>query len=114
MTDAIASSLGSMKVEYELLISGPDGHAIEGGGYPGQAYRSGFAPAEWFCRTADRIDPPWVCGPHLVLGEARLRRILRSYARYYNDIRTHRSLDQDAPVSRRVQSAGSIRSHPII
>ena len=58
MTDAIASSLGSMKVEYELLISGPDGHAIEGGGYPGQAYRSGFAPAEWFCRTADRIDPP--------------------------------------------------------
>jgi hypothetical protein len=32
--------------------------------------------------------------------ETDLRRILRSYARYYNDIRTHRSLNKDAPVSR--------------
>jgi transposase InsO family protein len=30
----------------------------------------------------------------IVLGEAHLRRILRSYARYYNDIRTHWSLDK--------------------
>ena len=30
----------------------------------------------------------------IVLGEAHLRRILQSYARYYNDIRTHRSLDK--------------------
>src|ERR1700716_359762 len=30
--------------------------------------------------------------------EAHLRRVLRAYARYYNDIRTHRSLDKDAPV----------------
>jgi hypothetical protein len=44
------------------------------------------------------------CVDHfIVLGEAHLRRILRSYARYYNDIRTHRSLDKDAPVSRPVQ-----------
>ena len=27
-------------------------------------------------------------------------RILRSYACYYNDIRTHRSLDKDAPIER--------------
>jgi transposase InsO family protein len=34
------------------------------------------------------------CVDHfIVLGKAHLRRILRSYARYYNDIRTHRSLD---------------------
>jgi transposase InsO family protein len=34
------------------------------------------------------------CVDHvIVLGAAHLRRILRSYARYYNDIRTHRSLD---------------------
>jgi hypothetical protein len=33
------------------------------------------------------------CLDHIVVfGEAHLRRILRSYARYYNDIRTHRSL----------------------
>jgi transposase InsO family protein len=47
-------------------------------------------------------------------GEAHLRRILRSYARYYNDIRTHRSLDKDAPVSRPVQRIGSIKSHVIL
>ena len=42
----------------------------------------------------------------IVLGEVHLRRILRSYARYYNDIRAHRSLDKDAPVSRPVQRTG--------
>ena len=55
------------------------------------------------------------CVDHFVVwGEARLRRILQSYARYYNNIRTHRSLDKDAPVSRTVQSTGSIKSHPIL
>jgi transposase InsO family protein len=55
------------------------------------------------------------CLDHIVVfGEAHLRRILRSYARYYNDIRTHRSLDKDAPVSRPVQRTGSIKSFPIL
>jgi transposase InsO family protein len=55
------------------------------------------------------------CLDHIVVfGEAHLRRILRSYARYYNDIRTHRSLDKDAPASRPVQRAGSISSHAIL
>jgi hypothetical protein len=36
----------------------------------------------------------------IVLGEAHLRRILKSYARYCNGVRTHRSLNKDAPVSR--------------
>ena len=55
------------------------------------------------------------CVDHfVVLGEAHLRRILRAYARYYNDIRTHRSLDKDAPVSRPVQRTGKISSHPIL
>ena len=49
----------------------------------------------------------------IVLGEAHLRRILRTYAGYYNVIRTHRSLDKDAPVSRPVQRTGIISSHPI-
>jgi hypothetical protein len=34
----------------------------------------------------------------IVLGEAHLRRILRTYTRYYNNIRTHRSLDKDVNV----------------
>ena len=39
------------------------------------------------------------CVDHIIiLGEVHLRRILQSYARYYNDIRTHRSLDKDAPL----------------
>jgi transposase InsO family protein len=55
------------------------------------------------------------CLDHIiVLGEAHLRRILQSYARYYNDIRTHRSLDKDAPVSRPVQRTGVITSNPIL
>jgi transposase InsO family protein len=55
------------------------------------------------------------CVDHFViLGEAHLRRILRAYARYYNDIRTHRSLDKDAPVSRPVQRTGIVSSHAIL
>jgi transposase len=55
------------------------------------------------------------CVDHLVvLGEAHLRRILRSYADYYNGIRTHRSLNKDAPVSRSVQRTGTINSRPIL
>jgi hypothetical protein len=55
------------------------------------------------------------CVDHfIVLGETHLRRILRSYARYYNEIRTHRSLDKDAPVSRPVQRTGVITSNPIL
>jgi transposase InsO family protein len=55
------------------------------------------------------------CLDHIVVfSEAHLRRILRSYARYYNDIRTHRSLDKDAPVSRPVQRTGVISSRAIL
>ena len=50
----------------------------------------------------------------IVLGEAHLRRILRSYARYYNEIRTHRSLNKDAPQPRAVQRIGNIKSQPIL
>jgi hypothetical protein len=50
----------------------------------------------------------------VVLGETHLRRILREYARYYNTARTHRSLDQDAPVSRPVQQIGRIVSHALV
>jgi transposase InsO family protein len=55
------------------------------------------------------------CVDHfIVLGEAHLRHILRTYARYYNHIRTHWSLDKDTPVYRPVQRIGSINSHAIL
>jgi transposase InsO family protein len=55
------------------------------------------------------------CVDHIiVLGEAHLRRILKSYARYYNEKRTHLALDKDAPVSRPVQRTGVVRSLTIL
>jgi transposase InsO family protein len=40
------------------------------------------------------------CVDHLVVfGEQHLRRVLRSYALYYNEARTHRSLDKDPPLA---------------
>ena len=52
------------------------------------------------------------CVDHIiVLGEAHLRRILRSYA---NEIRTHRSLDKDAPVTCPVQRVGIISSRAVL
>src|ERR1700741_5042428 len=55
------------------------------------------------------------CVDHIiVLGEAQLRRILISYAAYYNSVRTHRSLDKDEPVGRPVQPAGSLKARPIL
>src|ERR1700693_1023315 len=50
----------------------------------------------------------------IVLGEAHLRRILKSYARYYNETRTHLALGKDAPVSRPVQRTGVISSCAIL
>jgi transposase InsO family protein len=50
----------------------------------------------------------------IVLGEMHLRRILENYAAYYNGVRTHRSLNKDAPISRPVQRSGIISSHAIL
>jgi len=55
------------------------------------------------------------CVDHIiVLGETHLRRVLKSYADYYNWIRTHRSLNKNAPVSRPVQRIGVICSRVIL
>jgi transposase InsO family protein len=55
------------------------------------------------------------CVDHIiVLGQAHLRHILKSYARYYNETRTHLALDKDAPLSRTVKRAGRILCRPIL
>ena len=55
------------------------------------------------------------CVDHIVVwGEGHLRGILRAYARYYNDIRTRRSLDKDAPAFRPIQRIGNITSQAIL
>ena len=75
---------------------------------PASPWQNGFA--ERFIGSIRRE-----CLDHLVvLSEAHLRRILQAYARYYNKIRTHRSLDKDAPISRPVQRIGNITSHALL
>jgi transposase InsO family protein len=55
------------------------------------------------------------CVDHIiVLGEAHLRRTLKCCADYYNGVRTHRSLNKDAPLSRPVQRTGVISSRAIL
>lgn len=48
------------------------------------------------------------------LNAAHLRRRLRAYADYYNNDRTHLSLDKDAPNPRAVELHGAIVSRPIL
>ena len=75
---------------------------------PGSPWQNGFAE-----RLIGSIRRE--CVDHVVvLGEAHLRRILTKYAAYYNELRTHRSLDKDAPVHRAIQYAGRIISAPIL
>jgi hypothetical protein len=45
-------------------------------------------------------------------GERHLCHLLGLYQRYYNDARTHLSLNKDAPVSRVVQAVGRIVPNP--
>jgi transposase InsO family protein len=55
------------------------------------------------------------CLDHIIVfGEAHLRRVLKSYADYYNSVRTHRSLHMDAPISRPIHQTGMIRSQAIL
>ncbi len=55
------------------------------------------------------------CVDHIVVfGKRHLRRILRSYALYYNEMRPHRSLQKDAPESRPIQPIGRIVSHVVV
>jgi transposase InsO family protein len=50
----------------------------------------------------------------LVFGERHLRNLLRSYQQYYNEYRTHLSLDKDAPLTRAVTVNGRIAVSPVL
>jgi transposase InsO family protein len=75
---------------------------------PASTWQNGFAERRIGSIRRECVDHI------LVLGEAHLRRTLRSYADYYDRVRTHRSLNKDAPVSRPVQRTGVISSRPIL
>jgi len=60
----------------------------------------------WLCRK---------CFDHVVVfGERHLCHVLLSYMKYHNEIRTHLSLEKDAPVSRAVKLAGTILCSPVM
>ena len=50
----------------------------------------------------------------LIIGTRHLRRILASYAAYYNQTRTHLALQKDAPLRRPVQRCGHVVAIPIL
>lgn len=55
------------------------------------------------------------CLDHLIIVNAsHLRRILKAYADYYNNDRTHLALNKDSPLGRRVEDTGRLISQPIL
>ena len=50
----------------------------------------------------------------IVFDEAHRRRVLKKYASYYNQIRTHLSLEKDSPDFRLRQKLGPIAAIPIL
>ena len=55
------------------------------------------------------------CVDHIIVfSEAQLRRILTKYAAYYNELRTNRSLNKNAPFHRAIQRLGAITSQPVL
>ena len=55
------------------------------------------------------------CLDHVVVfGERHLRHLLKAYQKYYNEARTHLSLQKDAPIPRAVQAIGQTLALPIL
>ena len=55
------------------------------------------------------------CLDHIVVfGERHLRHLLRSYASYYNQARTHLPVNKDAPLPRTIHAAGRIVQTPFL
>jgi hypothetical protein len=69
---------------------------------PGSPWQNGYA--ERLIGTVRRECLDRV----LIFGESRLRRVLASYAAYYNQARTHLALQKDAPLA---SSSPTVRCH---
>jgi transposase InsO family protein len=50
----------------------------------------------------------------IVFDEGHLCHLLRSYLDYYNETRTHLSLDKDTPVSRPIEAVGRVFGRPVL
>ena len=55
------------------------------------------------------------CLDHVVVfNERHLRHLLNSYKQYYNELRTHLSLNKDAPIPRDARRVGRVLPLPIL
>ena len=50
----------------------------------------------------------------IVFSERHLCHLLRSYRDYYNETRTHLSLDKDTPISRAIEAVGRVFGRPVL
>jgi hypothetical protein len=71
----------------------------------------------WQNGYAERLIGPIrrECLDHVsVFSERHLRHLLLSYMKYYNEMRTHLSMQKDAPVPRAVERVGRINCRPVL
>jgi transposase InsO family protein len=79
--------------------------------------RPGAPRSPWQSGCAERLigSIRRDCLDHvLVFGERHLRHLLQAYQKYYNEARTHLSLEKDAPIARAVQVAGDTLAVPVL
>jgi len=74
--------------------------------------------AEWIARQITQAFP-WDETPRYLIRDrdrvySAAVTVLQSYARYYNELRTHHSLKKDAPIHRAIESRGTIISRPVL
>jgi transposase InsO family protein len=79
--------------------------------------RPSSARSPWQNRYAERVigSIRRDCLDHVVVfGEQHLRHLLDSYQKYYNEVRTHLSLQKDAPISGDISRVGRLLPVPIL
>jgi hypothetical protein len=86
----------------------------EGHGDPRPTNLAGIAVAKWYAERLIGTVRRECLDRVLIFGESHLRRVLASYAAYYNQARTHLALQKDAPLHRAVQRCGVIVAIPIL
>jgi hypothetical protein len=101
MLGGTLSFLGLSTLLCGFAAVGPSGHTIS----PHPSSREGQHQSDRGTRPDDHV---------VVFGERHLREVLQSYANYYNQARTHLSLNKDAPVTRSIETDGGILAVPIL
>ena len=90
---------------------GPSGHTIS----PHPSSREGHHDSQEQKLKGPRCAAASIRSRYVVVfGERHLREVLQSYANYYNQARTHLSLNKDAPVTRSIETDGRILAVPIL